>query len=98
MPQHALILDEGDMAGTQDANLTDTGDAAALAKVFWASPLESLHDADSVAAALSISRTTLDINRMRSIGIPFIKIGRIVRYKKSDVLAFLDENRHAPQR
>ena len=36
------------------------------------------------------ARSTLQKDRVAGIGIPFIRIGRLVRYRQSDVRAFLD--------
>lgn len=72
-------------------------DRQSLAEIFWRAPLDSLHDASVVAAALDVSVTVLGLNRLRRTGIPYINIGRLVRYRKSDVLTYLDENRHEPE-
>lgn len=71
-------------------------DTEALSEIFWRSPLESLHDVDTVAAALGVSRGSLGMQRMARTGIPYILIGRLVRYRKSDVLTYIDENRNEP--
>jgi hypothetical protein len=36
------------------------------------------------------ARSTLQKDRLAGIGIPFVRIGRLVRYRQSDVAAFLD--------
>lgn len=35
-----------------------------------------------------ISHKTLEANRLKGVGVPWIKIGRLVRYRLSDVLAY----------
>jgi predicted DNA-binding transcriptional regulator AlpA len=36
------------------------------------------------------ARSTLQKDRVAGTGIPFIRLGRLVRYRQSDVTAFLD--------
>lgn len=36
------------------------------------------------------ARSTLQKDRVTGTGIPFVRIGRLVRYRQSDVTAFLD--------
>jgi predicted DNA-binding transcriptional regulator AlpA len=36
------------------------------------------------------ARSTLQKDRLAGTGIPFVRIGRLVRYRQSDVAAFLD--------
>ena len=44
---------------------------------------------DQVAARWSISKKTLQNNRVRGLGLPYVKLGtRSVRYRLSDVVAF----------
>ena len=42
---------------------------------------------------LSVSVYTLRAHRQKNKGIPYVKIGRAVRYALSDVLAFMDNHR-----
>jgi len=44
------------------------------------------------------SEATVARERLLGKGCAFIKIGRLVRYRKSDVLAFLDRHRQDPSR
>jgi predicted DNA-binding transcriptional regulator AlpA len=48
-----------------------------------------LSDVD-VAAITGRARSTLQKDRVVGTGIPFVRIGRLVRYRQSDVAAFLD--------
>ena len=55
-----------------------------------------------VSEMTKLSLATLRNNRRLGLGIPYIKIGRSVRYMKSDVLAYLESLRvetkpHKPQ-
>jgi predicted DNA-binding transcriptional regulator AlpA len=36
------------------------------------------------------ARSTLQKDRVAGLGIPFVRVGRLVRYRQSDVAAFLD--------
>jgi len=49
-----------------------------------------------VADLLGISASTLEKARSTGIGNypPYIKVGRCVRYRLADVLAWLEKNRH----
>ena len=50
------------------------------------------------AKMLGRSEASVIRDRMLGKGCPYIKIGRLVRYRKSDVLAYLDEHRLDPRR
>ena len=47
---------------------------------------------EQLAQKLNISKRTIQSDRQRGGGIPFIKIGRSVRYDENDVMRYL-ENR-----
>jgi predicted DNA-binding transcriptional regulator AlpA len=48
-----------------------------------------LSDVD-VARITGRARSTLQKDRVTGSGIPFVRIGRLVRYRQSDVTGFLD--------
>jgi excisionase family DNA binding protein len=48
---------------------------------------------EQAAAYLGLAKTTLAIMASQKRGPPYYKIGRSVRYRKSDLASFLDENR-----
>jgi hypothetical protein len=50
-------------------------------------PLLSDHDVEKITRR---ARSTLQKDRVAGTGIPFVRIGRLVRYRQSDVTAFLD--------
>jgi predicted DNA-binding transcriptional regulator AlpA len=50
-------------------------------------PLLSDRDVERITKR---SRSTLQKDRLAGTGIPFVRIGRLVRYRQSDVAAFLD--------
>ncbi len=47
-----------------------------------------------LAERLGISVRTLQAQRQRGGGIPFVKLGRSVRYASSDVEQYLEQHRH----
>lgn len=49
-----------------------------------------------VSAMTGISRSTLQKHRFKGIGIPYSKIGSLVRYALGDVVAFMDQRRVNP--
>ncbi len=58
---------------------------------FYGAPETALFTQITVAHVRGCSLATMERDRWRGDGIPYIKIGRSVRYKKSDVLAWLDQ-------
>jgi hypothetical protein len=46
-----------------------------------------------IAAVLSCSTQLLERNRWAGISVPYLKIGRKVLYRKSDVLGFLQQQK-----
>jgi excisionase family DNA binding protein len=51
---------------------------------------------DQVAAALGLSLRTLAAWRSSRRGtLPWVKVGRLCRYRKTDVLAWLDSRTHS---
>lgn len=62
---------------------------------FYSAPNQSLHNQVVVAHVRDCSVATMERDRWAGGGIPFIKIGRLVRYRKSDVLEWL--GKHQPQ-
>jgi excisionase family DNA binding protein len=55
-----------------------------------AAALSELISSDQAAEYLGITRKTLEVWRStRRYPIPYIKVGRLVRYRKSDLEAFL---------
>lgn len=57
------------------------------------SELPKLLNASELADFLGISEETLSQNRYLKEGIPYIKVGKRVRYRLDDVLAYLEKNR-----
>jgi excisionase family DNA binding protein len=55
-----------------------------------------LYTSDEAAAFLGISRETLSLWRCtKRYNLPFVKVGRLVKYKEADLLAFVESRRHS---
>lgn len=65
-----------------------------LINEFESAPTSTLFAQKTIAALLDCSTQLLERNRWLGAGIPFLKIGRTVRYRKKDVLDYL-ENQNA---
>lgn len=63
-----------------------------LIKEYELAPAWALFSQDTVAAIRDCSLATLERDRWIGIGIPFIKLGRSVRYRKADIQAWLDNH------
>jgi len=62
-----------------------------LIQEFEQSPEWTLFSQDTVAAIRDCSLATIERDRWAGIGIPFVKSGRLVRYRKSDIKAWLNQ-------
>ena len=56
--------------------------------------IEQLYKTEQVAEILGFATKTLSNQRVLGTGLPFIKIGNAVRYKKSDIETYIEENTH----
>lgn len=56
---------------------------------FDAAPVSALFPQATVCALRKCSKATVERDRWAGTGIPFVKMGRSVRYRKSDILAWL---------
>lgn len=59
-------------------------------------PSSALFSQETVAAILDCSLATIERDRWIGSGIPFVKIGRLVRYRKSDIQDWLMQHRSFP--
>lgn len=59
-------------------------------KEYELAPEWALFSQERVAAIRDCSLATLERDRWAGTGVPFIKMGRLVRYRKSDIQAWLD--------
>ena len=55
------------------------------------SPLSALFNQKTIAAVLSCSTQLLERNRWAGGGVPYLKIGRKVLYRKCDVLDYIQQ-------
>lgn len=56
--------------------------------------MDELMTPEQLAEFLQVSTGSLANDRYLGRGVRFIKLGKLVRYRRSDVLAHLDENVH----
>lgn len=63
----------------------------ALLAEFYSAPNEALFDQNTLCAVLNCSTALAERNRWVGTGVPYLKIGAFVRYKKSDILSYLDQ-------
>jgi len=64
-----------------------------LINEFEAAPASTLFDQKTLAAVLDCSTQLLERNRWAGQGVTYIKIGRSVRYRKQDILDFLQQQK-----
>lgn len=64
-----------------------------LLNEFEQAPLDTLFDQVTPAAILGCSCALMERNRWKGGGVPFLKVGRSVRYKKSDILSWLEQHK-----
>lgn len=64
-----------------------------LLNEFESAPQSALFNHQTIAAVLSCSTQLLERNRWAGSGVPYLKIGRKVLYRKSDVLDFLQQQK-----
>ncbi len=64
-----------------------------LLNEFESAPTSALFNQQKLAVVLDCSTQLLERNRWEGKGIPYLKIGRKVLYRKSDVLSFLQQQK-----
>lgn len=64
-----------------------------LLNEFDSAPESALFNQQTIAAVLSCSTQLLERNRWAGTSVPYLKIGRKVLYRKSDVLGFLQQQK-----
>lgn len=62
-----------------------------LINQFESAPESTLFNQNTLAAVLDCSVQLLERNRWAGQGVPYLKIGRTVRYLKSDILNYLQQ-------
>jgi|ERR1700678_2108403 hypothetical protein len=55
--------------------------------------VEEMIDEESLALRFGVSKRTIQDMRLRREGVPFVKVGRLVRYRIVDVEKYLSERR-----
>lgn len=60
-----------------------------MIEAFWQAPPESLHDEKVIGHVLGFTDAWCQRSRWAGQGPPFVKIGRNVRYRKSDVVEWI---------
>lgn len=63
-----------------------------LIQEYESAPDWVLFSQETVAAIRACSLATIERDRWIGIGVPFIKMGRLVRYRKSDIRAWLEQH------
>ena len=56
-------------------------------------PDAALFSQDTVAAIRDCSLATIERDRWIGVGVPFIKLGRLVRYRKSDIRSWVEKHK-----
>lgn len=64
-----------------------------LINEFEAAPNAALFNQITLAAILNCSKQLLERNRWAGEGVPYIKIGRRVLYRKTDIINFLQKQK-----
>ena len=64
-----------------------------LLNEFDSAPESALFNQQTVAAVLNCSTQLLERNRWAGTSLPYLKIGRKVLYRKTDVLSFLQQQK-----
>lgn len=75
------------MVAVSQAFKSETEEQGKLVAQFHACHPDSLHSEIVVAAVIGCSVEKLQRDRWRGTGLPFVRFGRLVRYRKSDVLS-----------
>lgn len=65
---------------------------------FTEAPEETLFSTTDIAHVLGVSTAKLEFDRHLGRGLPYYRVGRFCRYKKSDVLKWLEQQKISPDR
>lgn len=68
---------------------------AALVSEFFSAPVDALFTRQYIAAVACCSEAKLERDSWRGTGLPFVKFGRQVLYRKADVLSHFEANKRA---
>ena len=61
-----------------------------LIAAFEAAPPSTLFPQKTIAAVLDCSLAKLERDRWEGVGVPYLKIGKAVRYRKNETTEYLD--------
>lgn len=67
-----------------------------LSEDFWKAPDETLFTERTIAAVTGLTDAWCQRSRWAGQGPPFVRIGRNVRYRKSDVVAWIESQQWVP--
>ncbi len=59
--------------------------------IFWDAPMDALFNQKDIAKVLQISEAKLERDHWSNSGIRYLKLGKSVRYRKRDVLNWLEQ-------
>lgn len=62
---------------------------------FYEAPDEALFNQKTLCAVLGCASQFVERHRRVGIGVPYIKIGSMVRYKKADILNYIESQKKA---
>jgi hypothetical protein len=65
----------------------------ALINEYESAPDSALFSQHTIAAVRQCSVATVEHDRWAGRGVPFMKLGRLVRYRKADIRAWLESHR-----
>ena len=66
---------------------------ADLVAEFWAAPPEALFAQPTISAVLDLSQDWCERARWSGNGPPYIRIIRAIRYRKADIIQWIDQRR-----
>jgi hypothetical protein len=95
--QQSSAVGGGKLANAVSKALTDEAiDRVKIVAEFHNSHPESFHDQRVVATVIGCSEEKLERDRWAGKGIPFTRFGRLVRYRKRDVVGTPCQNSDLP--
>ncbi len=71
---------------------------AEMVHIFWDAPVDAYFDQVMIAAVLGKAKKTLECDRWKKKGLPYTRIGSLIRYQKKDVLSFIESQKSPHQK
>ena len=81
------------MTTTLTKNSLQSGGLASAAIAASSDPSRLVEDVEASDILGGVKKQTLSVWRLRGCGPPFIKIGRLVRYRVSDLMDYIESRR-----